>query len=128
MTLKGVLAGLGKGTVLAAMLLVLTFAFAGSADASDSHDHHAVHKAAGPHAVHKAAGHHATEDGGGETGGTSHSDHDCHCLSAACAAPVLPSMVGDCVAAPPAATHVLPRAHDANALAGVDPPSKPPRT
>lgn len=114
------LAWMGKGGALAAMLVLLALAWAGTADAAESHhDHHPSH-----HPVAAAA----DSDAGGDTddGGGPHRGGDCQCVSAACS-PVLAVSAPHFVPLPVVAVHAPTLAHDAAALAAVDPPAEPPR-
>lgn len=115
------LAWLGKGGVLAAMLVLLALAWAGTADAAESHhDHHPSHPPVAAAGDSDANG--GTDDGGGGP----HHGGDCQCVSAACT-PVLAVSAPHFVPVVVVAVHAPPCAHDAAALAGVDPPSEPPR-
>ncbi len=120
--------------MLAVLLAVLVFAAAGRAEAAAPahHDHAGHHGAvAAQHDPSPATAGHVThprdEMPGESRDGASHHGGGCHCVSAGCT-PVLPTAASDHHLTLPRSRHDLPSGIDALALAGVDPPAKPPRS
>lgn len=117
--------------VLAVMLAALAFVGIGRAEAAEHHHQPHAHSPAPAHHVDpKAATMPLAEQGAPsphDGDGGVHHDGGCHCMSAACIS-VMPVTLSELRVYLPRARHALPLPIVALALAGVDPPTEPPRT